>query len=69
MPFYDYQCKKCGHVFEVEHSIHADPKVMSEKVLRCPVCNAWGGQPGFERQIAGASFSLKGSGWGRDGYR
>jgi putative FmdB family regulatory protein len=26
MARYDYKCSKCEHVFEVQHSIHEDPK-------------------------------------------
>jgi len=31
MARYDYKCSKCEHVFEVQHSIHEDPKVKCEK--------------------------------------
>jgi len=33
MPFYDYKCKKCGHVQEEVHSILLYPKI------RCNKCN------------------------------
>lgn len=32
MPTYEYKCKKCGNVFEVFHSMSADP------VKSCPKC-------------------------------
>ena len=32
MPKFDYQCRKCNHLFEHEHHIGDDPKV------RCPIC-------------------------------
>ena len=31
MARYDYKCSKCEHVFEVQHSIHEDPKIKCEK--------------------------------------
>ena len=33
MPTYEYECMKCGHIFEVFQSITADP------VKVCPKCN------------------------------
>ena len=33
MPIYEYQCKKCGHVFEREHAIG------EQKKYRCPDCS------------------------------
>lgn len=32
MPYYEYQCKKCGHTFEREHPIG------EKKNYRCPEC-------------------------------
>lgn len=62
MPTYDYQCKKCGLEFEVEHSIKETPDVP------CPNC---GDEYGHTvRLISGrTSFSLNGGGWARDGYK
>ena len=34
MPFYDYACEKCGYVWDVQHSIHEDPK------YKCPECES-----------------------------
>ena len=31
MARYDYKCSECEHVFEVQHSIHDEPKVKCEK--------------------------------------
>ena len=31
MPTYDYECSKCGHVFEKFHSMSATPAVVCEK--------------------------------------
>ena len=41
MARYDYKCSKCEHVFEVQHSIHEEPKVKCEKCkkLICNECN------------------------------
>lgn len=41
MPFYDYECTKCGKVFEAqqtfeEHDRHQDHD--QHKTLRCPNC-------------------------------
>ncbi|MFC1474543.1 FmdB family zinc ribbon protein [bacterium] len=32
MPLYDYECTKCGHIFEVEHGINDSTN------RRCPEC-------------------------------
>jgi len=34
VPLYEYECKKCGEVFEVSHGMSEEPKV------RCPKCKA-----------------------------
>ena len=54
MPTYDYECKKCKHVFEELQSIKA-------KVLKtCPKC----GKRSLERLIgSGAGLIFKGSGF------
>ena len=31
MARYDYKCSKCEHLFEVQHSIHDEPKIKCEK--------------------------------------
>ena len=53
MPTYDYQCKKCGHAFEVFQS-------MTEKPLKiCPECKG-----PVKRLIgSGAGLIFKGSGF------
>lgn len=59
MPSYDYLCRHCGHAFEARQRI-------SEPPLRwCDRCE----ELALERQIAPATFVLKGGGWYADGYR
>lgn len=59
MPTYDYRCRKCGHRFEVFHSIKDD------KPRRCPRCKGRA-----ERMIsAGAGILFKGSGFYITDYR
>ena len=53
MPFYEYQCTKCGHEEEVLQKI-------SEKPLRkCAAC----GKSTMKKKVSAAAFRLKGSGW------
>jgi len=52
MPVYEYECKKCGAIFEAEQRI-VDPPLNT-----CRLC---GGS--VERLISKCSFVLKGSGW------
>ena len=52
MPIYEYQCTKCGEVFE------AFQKVSDRPLTRCKFC-----QGKVERLISQTSFQLKGSGW------
>ena len=58
MPIYEYACGKCGHEFEVEQRITADP------VKTCPECRA----RKVKRLISQTSFVLKGGGWHSDLY-
>ncbi len=59
MPTYDYRCRRCGHRFELFHSIKDDrPK-------RCPKCKGR-----CERVPAGgAGLLFKGSGFYITDYR
>ena len=53
MPFYEYQCTKCGHEEEVLQKI-------SEKPLRkCAAC----GKSTMKKKVSATAFRLKGSGW------
>ena len=56
MPLYDYACPSCG-TFEVSQRI-SEPRLST-----CPTCS----KP-VQRLVSGGAFSLKGSGWYRDGY-
>lgn len=58
MPYYDYKCKKCGTVVELEHSIHDTEKKV------CAKCGY-----ALQRLIGTTSFVLNGTGWARDGYK
>ena len=52
MPIYEYQCTKCGEVFE------AFQKITDEPLTRCKFCHCK-----VEKLISQSSFQLKGSGW------
>ena len=53
MPFYEYQCKNCGHDLE------AMQKVGDTPLKKCPHC----GKSQLQRLISAPVFRLKGSGW------
>jgi putative FmdB family regulatory protein len=56
---YEYVCMACGHEWELEQRISAEP------VKKCPACR----KRAAKRQISGgAGFILKGGGWYADGY-
>lgn len=60
MPTYDYNCEKCGHLFEVFHAMSANP------VKSCPKCKS--------RKVGrllgtGAGLLFKGSGFYTTDYR
>jgi putative FmdB family regulatory protein len=52
VPIYEYQCKKCGEVFE------AFQKITDEPLSNCKFCRGK-----VEKLISHSSFQLKGSGW------
>jgi putative FmdB family regulatory protein len=52
MPLYEYECKKCGSVFEVLQKLSDPPLEVHEKC---------GGK--VERLISPPAFQFKGSGW------
>ena len=53
MPFYEYQCTKCGHEEEVLQ------KISDEPLKICPAC----GKSGMQKKVSAAAFRLKGGGW------
>jgi putative FmdB family regulatory protein len=52
VPIYEYQCTKCGEIFE------AFQKITDEPLTQCKFCNSR-----VEKLISHSSFQLKGSGW------
>jgi putative FmdB family regulatory protein len=53
MPFYEYQCKSCGHELE------AMQKVSDAPLKKCPHC----GKSQLQRLMSAPVFRLRGSGW------
>src|SRR5277367_2972676 len=53
MPFYEYQCKSCGHELE------AMQKVSDPPLKKCPHC----GKSQLTRLMSAPVFRLKGGGW------
>ena len=53
MPFYEYQCKSCGHELE------AMQKVSDPQLRKCPHC----GKSQLQRLMSAPVFRLKGGGW------
>jgi putative FmdB family regulatory protein len=53
MPFYEYQCKNCGHDLEVMQKINELP------LKKCPQC----GKSQLLRLMSAPVFRLKGAGW------
>ena len=53
MPFYEYQCKNCGHELE------AMQKVSDTPLKKCPHC----GKSQLQRLMSAPVFRLKGKGW------
>jgi putative FmdB family regulatory protein len=52
MPLYEYECKKCGSVFEILQRLSDPPLAVHDKC---------GGR--VERLISPPAFQFKGSGW------
>jgi len=53
MPFYEYQCKACGHTLEAMQKINDSP------LKKCPDC----GKSQLTRLMSAPVFRLKGGGW------
>ena len=59
MPIYEYECAKCGNVFELIHAVSADPP----KNCETKGCK---GKP--RRMVSAGGFILKGDGWYANDY-
>ncbi|MCG6930096.1 MAG: zinc ribbon domain-containing protein [Desulfofustis sp.] len=57
MPVYEYECKNCQQIFEVQQKIADDP------LTACPRCHGT-----VRKLMSMTSFQLKGGGWYADGY-
>jgi len=53
MPFYEYQCKNCGHTLEAMQKVNDSP------LRKCPEC----GKSTLQRLMSAPVFRLKGAGW------
>lgn len=53
MPIYEYQCKACGHCFEIIQKINELPLTV------CPECQ----RASLQKCVSKPSFQLKGTGW------
>jgi putative FmdB family regulatory protein len=53
MPFYEYECSKCGYQDEVLQ------KITDQPLTKCPSC----GKQGLKKLVSAPVFRLKGSGW------
>jgi putative FmdB family regulatory protein len=53
MPFYEYECKQCGHQLEAMQKVNDAP------LKKCPSC----GKSALQRLMSAPVFRLKGSGW------
>ena len=51
MPTYEYECSRCGFVFEDRHSITEDPS------RKCPECHG----DAFQRISGGSGFIIRGN--------
>ena len=57
MPVYEYECKNCMKVIEVQQ------KMADAPLTTCPECN----EP-VKKLMSMSSFQLRGGGWYADGY-
>lgn len=57
MPVYEYECRECEKVFEVQQRITDEP------LKSCPDCEGE-----VRKLMSMTSFQLKGGGWYADGY-
>lgn len=59
MPIYEFKCRDCGSITEVEREI-----TNRTEPYECPDC----GSDETEQQISRCSFTLVGGGWALSGY-
>ncbi len=52
MPIYEYECRRCGHLFELIQKLSDKPR------QRCPECSGK-----VDRLISSPAIRFKGSGW------
>ena len=52
MPIYEYECRRCGHRFELIQSFSDKPR------QRCPECSGK-----VDRLISSSAIRFKGTGW------
>jgi len=57
MPVYEYECKACEKILEVQQRMSDDP------LSQCPDCGG-----AVTKIMSRSSFQLKGGGWYADGY-
>ena len=57
MPVYEYECKSCENIIEIQQKISEDP------LTSCPDCGSE-----VKKLVSRSSFHLKGQGWYSDGY-
>ena len=57
MPVYEYECKACEKVFEIQQ------KMADAPLTKCPECDG-----PITKLMSMSSFQLKGGGWYADGY-
>jgi len=53
MPFYEYRCQDCGHLFDVLQ------KISDELLKDCPNCH----KSSLVKLVSAPSFRLSGTGW------
>jgi putative FmdB family regulatory protein len=63
MPYHEYKCKECEHLFEEFYTTFSEVDE-HEKDVQCPKCDS----KNKERLITATSFQLKGGNWAKDRY-
>lgn len=60
MPYYEFQCPKCGKIFE---EYYKNIKEADADFIECIYCGVK-----MKRILSSTSFILKGGGWSSSGY-